>query len=186
MKFAVWSFNIIEQLPVWFALILLNIFESLAYLIPTQFIVFAVSSLDFLYVNVFAFAKKYLYSSLSNQQKLDILCGIVTVLFDKRPFFIYFCVYSGIWFLTLQNSISFINLIRSSLNTSSFFTCSVRLLLLNRILFFFSLFEAFQSAFMKTIDLHHLLFYKYYDRFSQFQYANFSFCIGMFFKVVKI
>ena len=70
-----------KQLPVPFNSIMSNIFASFAHMIPPRFILFPVSLLSFLYVDVIVFTKRYLYSSLFNRYESGVSSAGVVVLF---------------------------------------------------------------------------------------------------------
>ena len=89
---------------------------SLAYLIPSQFILLSVSLLDFLYVVVTAFCNRWRHSSFSSRYIFDVLSAKVNVFFDERTFLKSSCNFIWKSFLTLRNLIFFTKSMRSSSN----------------------------------------------------------------------
>ena len=131
-KFSLWSFKVIKQLAVPFTSTLSSIFASLAYLIPSQFIVLSVSLLDFLYVLLTAFCNRCQYSSFSSWYIFDVLSVKVNVFFDEHTFLK--SLYNFTWklFLTLWNLVFLIKSTRLSSNGINSLSCRGHLLLFKR------------------------------------------------------
>ena len=77
-EFLLWSVKVIKQLVVPFTWTLSGMFTSLVYLIPLQFILLAVSLLDFVYVVLTAFCNRWWYFAFSIRCIFDVLSAKVS------------------------------------------------------------------------------------------------------------
>ena len=73
-----WSVKVIKQLAVPFTWTLSGVFTFLVYLIPLQFILLAVSLLDFVYVVLTAFCNRWWYFAFSIRCIFDVLSAKVS------------------------------------------------------------------------------------------------------------
>ena len=73
-----WSVKVIKQLAVPFTWTLSGVFTFLVYLIPLQFILLAVSLLDFVYVVLTAFCNRWWYIAFSIRCIFDVLSAKVS------------------------------------------------------------------------------------------------------------